>query len=144
MQYKTSTKLIIDKRKLDTLFRLGCPDEKILEVIKTGTFSRTGDKLMDETLESLVDIKDFSNWGGNHNPTGRNQWTKTNKSGQVGGQLGGQVVQQDGGQLGGQLGGQVVDIDKDILRDRGCRGKEKNTLTTPREFKPEYIKTYKR
>lgn len=110
MQNKKTRKIIIDQYKLDILFRLGCPDSVIIGLLKTGKFTKTGDRLLDETLESLLTIKEFSNWGGNHNPTGKNQ-----HSGQLGGQLGGQLDLQDGGQLGGQDVGQ--DADKDKERD---------------------------
>ena len=105
MQYRKSTKLVIDKRKLDVLIRLGCPDRQLLDVIKTGKFKKTGDSLLDETLECLVDIKDFKNWGGNHNPKGKNQFTKEDNLGQVDHQV--------EGQLEGQDIGQVVDKDRE-------------------------------
>lgn len=74
---------MIDKRKLEILFRLGCPDAQIIELLKTKTFTPTGDKLIDDTLECLIDCKQFDNRGGNHNPSGKNQYTK-NESGQSG------------------------------------------------------------
>lgn len=83
MQYKDSPKIMIDERKLEILFRLGCPDTKIIELLKTKTFTPTGDKLIDDTLECLIDCKQFDNRGGNHNPSGKNQYTKT-ESGQSG------------------------------------------------------------
>lgn len=101
MQYKEAKKIVIDKHKLDILIRLGCPDEQILSLIKTGKFDRTGDSLIDETLECLCDFKSFKNWGGNHNPLGINGSKTTKKLGQVDGQ----VDHQDGCQ--------VVDIDKE-------------------------------
>lgn len=123
MQYKQNKKIIIDKRKLDILIRLGCPDVQILELIKTGDFTRTGDSLIDDTLECLIDRRDFKNWGGNHNPTGKNQYTKR---GQVDHQVDHQVEL-------GQLAGQVVDKDIDIynntsnkvnsIKERDIKGK---------------------
>lgn len=74
---------MIDERKLEILFRLGCPDAQIIELLKTKTFTPTGDKLIDDTLECLIDCKHFDNRGGNHNPSGKNQYTK-NESGQSG------------------------------------------------------------
>lgn len=106
MQDRVTLKIVVDKRKLTILERLGCPDELILSVIKTGKFSRTGDKLIDEMLESLCDFKEFKNWGGNHNPKGINGCNKTKKLGQV--------DQQVDGQVGGQDTGQDEDKDKDI------------------------------
>lgn len=120
MQYRKSTKLVIDKRKLDVLIRLGCPDRQLLDVIKTGKFKKTGDSLLDETLECLVDIKDFKNWGGNHNPKGKNQFTKEDNLGQVDHQV--------EGQLEGQDIGQVVDKDRDIDKERE---KDKDRENTP-------------
>lgn len=106
MQYKSNKKIIIDKRKLDTVIRLGCPSDVLLCLITTGTFSPTGDSLIDENLESMREEKEFTNWGGNHNPTGKNQYSNK-KSGQLGGQKRGQLDRQDGGQ----------DVDKDIDKD---------------------------
>lgn len=83
MQYKDSPKIMIDERKLEILFRLGCPDAQIIELLKTKTFTPTGDKLIDDTLECLIDCKHFDNRGGNHNPSGKNQYTKK-ESGQSG------------------------------------------------------------
>lgn len=118
MQYKNSQKIIIDKRKLDLLIRLGCPDSAIISMIKDRTFNKTGDQLIDETLECLVDVKDFGNWGGNHNPKGKNQYTKVNDFGQVDHQLAGQVC------------GQVVDKDKDrdIYIKGDCKGGKQKVL----------------
>jgi hypothetical protein len=101
MQYKNATKIIIDKRKLDILIRLGCPDNQILQILKTGKFTPTGDSLIDETLECLVDFKEFKNWGGNHNPKGINGCNKKKKRGQV------------DQQVDSQDDCQVVDKDKD-------------------------------
>ncbi|MBO7712295.1 MAG: hypothetical protein J6S85_01930 [Methanobrevibacter sp.] len=71
MQYKEATKIVIDKRKLEILIRLNCPDSVLLEILKTGTFTPTGDKLIDDTLECLIDIRCFDNWGGARNGAGR-------------------------------------------------------------------------
>lgn len=114
MQYKTNTKIIIDKRKLDILLRIGCPDSQLLELIKTGKFTRTGDSLIDDTLECLIDLKDFSNWGGKRNGAGRKK--KNQVENQVENQDAFQVVDKD------------IDIDKEIdkdksIKERGTRGK---------------------
>lgn len=107
MQYKNNKKIIIDQRKLEFLFRLGCPDKQIIELLKTGDFTSTGDNLIDETLESLLDFKVFENWGGARKGVGR----KPKKSGKKN-----QLENQDENQLENQDDGQVVDkdIDKDI------------------------------
>lgn len=114
MQYQKNIKIIIDKRKLDVLTRIGCPDEKILSLLKTGKFEPTGDKLIDETLECLIDIKEFDNWGGKREGAGR---PKKN-------QVDIQVENQDENHLGNQDANQVADIDKDRDRDRD---KDSNT-----------------
>lgn len=112
MQYRSNTKILIDKRKLDLLIRLGCPDKQLLEIIKTGTFTPTGDKLIDDTLECLIDIKDFNNWGGAREGAGR----KSNKNNNIN-QDEIQVENQDEIHLGNQVAFQVVDKDKDKDRD---------------------------
>ena len=73
MQYKNTKKIILDQRKLETLFRIGCPDNLIIELLKTGTFTPTGDSLIDDNLESLIDHKLFNNenWGGKREGAGR-------------------------------------------------------------------------
>lgn len=110
MQYKNVTKIIIDKRKLDVLIRLGCPDKQILELIKTGEFTKTGDSLIDETLECLIDLREFQNWGGKRKGSGRRKNHLENQvENQVENHLENQVANQDTFQ--------VVDIDKDKDKD---------------------------
>ena len=104
MQYKNSKKIIIDRRKLETLFRLGCPDNQILQLLRTGEFTPTGDSLIDETLECLVDFKEFENWGGKREGSGR---PKNN-----------QLENQDENQLENQDTNQDVDKDKDKDKDK--------------------------
>lgn len=108
MQYKNNIKISIDKRKLEILLRVGCPENVIWETIKTGKITKTGDKLIDDNLETFMDIKEFNNWGGNHNPKGINQYKQKKNLGQVVHHLDGQVVQQDAGQVADK------DIDIDI------------------------------
>ena len=112
MQYKINKKIIIDKRKLDTVIRLGCPDDILLCLITKGEFKPTGDSLIDENLESMIEEKEFTNWGGNHNPTGKNQYTKKNNN-----------LGQDVGQLVHQVEGQDIgqDVDKDIDKDNNIK-----------------------
>ena len=64
---------MLDQRKLETLFRVGCPDNLIIELLKTGKFIPTGDSLIDDNLESLIDHKIFNNnnWGGKREGAGR-------------------------------------------------------------------------
>jgi hypothetical protein len=117
MQYKNATKIIIYKKKLDILIRLGCPDNQILQLLKTGKFTPTGDSLIDETLECLVDFKEFKNWGGNHNPKGINGYNKKKKRGQVDRQ----VDSQDDCQVVDK------DIDIDIEEDKERKNKKLKT-----------------
>lgn len=120
MQYKDNTKMIIDKRKLEILLRLGCPDEQLLQLIKTGTFTKTGDKLIDDTLECLIDVRDFENWGGAREGAGRKKKNQDEN----------QLEIQDDNHLANQDAFQVVDKDIDIdiennnsIKERGLRGK---------------------
>lgn len=66
MQYKDTKKIVIDQRKLEVLFRLGCPDTQIIQMLRTGKHDPTGDTLIDDTLDCLLDHKTFNNnnWGG--------------------------------------------------------------------------------
>lgn len=103
MQYKKNVKIIIDKRKLDILLRLNCDKNIILDAIIYNKINLTGDELIDENLETLVDIKEFNNWGGKRNNSGR----KKNN----------QVENQLENQLDYQEYNQVVDIDIDKDKD---------------------------
>lgn len=115
MQYKNSKKLLIDQRKLESLFRLGCPDKQIIDLLKTGTFASTGDSLIDDMLESLIDYRVFENWGGTRTGAGRKSKKSAKKN-----QLENQDDNQDEKQLANQdinhLACQVVD--KDIDKDK--------------------------
>ena len=71
MQYKNSVKIVIDKRKFEMAIRLGCDDKLLLAVIKNGFTTPTGDALLDELLETMIDVKEFSNWGGTRKNAGR-------------------------------------------------------------------------
>lgn len=103
MQSKSTTKIIIDKLKLDVLFRLNVSDSDIVKKLK-GENVVTSDPVVNDLLDSLIDTKTFSNWGGNHNPTGKNQYTKSGQDGQVDHQVDHQVDRSRLGQ----------DADKDI------------------------------
>ena len=115
MQYKQTIKLVIDKRKLDILIRIGCPDEKLLELIKTGTFTKTGDQMIDDTLECLIDFKEFDNWGGKREGAGRPKKNQIDNQNEI------QVENRDENHLDNQVGNQdanqVADKDKDIGKD---------------------------
>lgn len=107
MQYKDTKKIVIDQRKLETLFRLGCPDAQIIQLLKTGTFTPTGDQLIDDTLESLLDHKIFNNnnWGGARQGAGAPKGnTNAKKNNQV-------------NQENNQENNQDTDKDKDIINN---------------------------
>ncbi len=98
-----NTKIIIDERKLQVLIRLGVDEHIIFEKIQNPKkILKTGDKLVDSLLLDFCVFKEFAGWGGNHNPSGKNQYSKEVKI----------------GQLDRHLAGQVVDIDKDIDKDK--------------------------
>ena len=71
MQNKTTEKIIIDKLKLLTLQRLGCNERAIIDKVFYDKFTSQDDTLIDTLLESLTDIKSFSNWGGSRENSGR-------------------------------------------------------------------------
>lgn len=107
MQYKNSTKIVIDKRKLDILLRLNCPKEIIYEAIVNNKIISTDDELINDNIETLIDIKTFNNWGGNRSGAGRKCNNSLKKN---------QDENQDENQDANQDINQVVDkdIDKDI------------------------------
>lgn len=113
-------KFIFDKRKLDTLIRLGVPDSALLELLKTGVAPKTGDALIDDYLKSVLSIKKFKNtWGGKRDGSGKKQRNSNTKAFHL------------EKQLEKQLDCQVVDIDIDIDKDNislenkgGIGGKE--------------------
>ena len=113
MQYKTNQKIIIDKRKLETLKRLNCPKEILIDLIFENKLTLTGDSLIDDNLESLIEIKEFENWGGFRKGSGRKPSQTQQKN---------QDDNQDENQLDNHLGNQdanqVVDKDKDIDIDK--------------------------
>ena len=121
MQYKQSPKIIIDQRKLDLLTRLGCSEKVIFSAIIGREYKPTGDNLIDETLECLVDRRLFENWGGSRVGAGR----KTAKKNQL--------ENQDENHLVNQDGLQVVDIDKDKESDKDIINKFESfwSLYTP-------------
>lgn len=118
MQYEYSTKIIIDKRKLDILYRLGCPKQNLIDLILDNKLNLTGDQLIDENLETLIDIKQFHNWGGKRKGSGR---PKNN-------QLENQLENQEVNQLENQEINQVEDIDKDKDKDKDINNNTNNTI----------------
>lgn len=119
--YNKNVKIVIDKRKLETLIRLGVSDKDLLSVITTQSFEPTGDELIDDYLSTLVDVKEFTNWGGSRKNSGRK--SKNN-------QVDFQVEKQDALNL----------ADKDIYIDNNIRidknkgvkgGKEKEGFKKP-------------
>lgn len=112
MQYQTNVKIVIDKRKLDTLIRLGVSDENLLSLIKTQRFEPTGDSLIDEYLSTLIDVKEFSNWGGSRKNSGRKP-----KNNQLENQDDFHLEKQDDFQLENQDESNLEDKDIDIESD---------------------------
>lgn len=135
MQTRKSKKIIIDAVKLETLIRLGCPQDVIYKAITENKITKQGDELIDTLLESLIDIREFTNWGGNHNPTGKNQYSKNNILGQVDHQV-------DRGQDIGQVVDKDKDLDNKIIKD--LKEKEINKEKEKRFSKPsiDEIKSY--
>ena len=125
MQYKISKKIIIDEQKLNVLIRLGCPDDRIISLLKTNSFEKTGDSLIDDTLECLIDRKEFNNWGGKRDGSGRHKINHLEK--QDDNQLENQDVNQDLFQVVDK------DIDKDIDKEkknkRDYKGEKKDNLS---------------
>jgi hypothetical protein len=116
--------MIIDRRKLEVLIRIGCPDEQLLQLIKTGTFTKTGDNLIDDTLECLIDMRDFDNWGGKREGAGRKP--KNQDENQVEFQDESHLANQDANHLDLQVVDKDIDIDIDknnSIKERGTRGK---------------------
>lgn len=101
MQQKKTRKIIIDTTKLETLLRIGCPESVISDYIFHGKLKKQKDDLVNLLLESLLDRKEFSNWGGSRNPYGCKGKNQNDN----------QVDYQDENHLDCQ----VVDKDKDIL-----------------------------
>ena len=111
MRYKNSVKIIIDKRKLDTLLRLNCPIEVLIDLVFRNKLNFTGDSLIDDNLESLLEIKEFNNWGGSREGSGRPH------KNQLENQLENQDDNQDENQDINQVGDKDKDKDKDINKD---------------------------
>ena len=129
MQYKNSRKIIVDKRKLDLLIRLGCPISIISDYIVFNKITKTGDEIIDENIESLLEIKIFDNWGGARNNSGRKP--KTNKNNQLENQDDNQLENQDDNQLENQDTFQVVDKDKDKDKDKDNMKERKRKVFIP-------------
>lgn len=125
MQSNKMIKIIIDKRKLDTLIRLGISDENLLMILKTQRYVPTGDELIDDYLSTLFIVKEFSNWGGNRENSGRKP--KNN-------QLENQDDNQDDNQLENQDDCNLDDKDKDkdidIYRKKEISKEKKNFENT--------------
>ena len=111
MQYKNSVKIVIDKRKFEMAIRLGCDDKLLLEVIKNGFTTPTGDALLDELLETMIDVKEFSNWGGTRKNAGRKSRLNQDDN-----QLENQDENQDDCQLEDKDKDKDIDIDNYIFK----------------------------
>lgn len=71
MRYRITRNIIVDEQKLELLLRLGCNNDIIFDVICGKKDVKTGDKIIDEILESLVSKKEYKNWGGSRKSGGR-------------------------------------------------------------------------
>lgn len=121
MRYEKTIKILIDKRKLDILIRLNCPKQNIIDLIFENKLTLTGDNLIDENLETLIDIKEFQNWGGKRKGSGR---PKNNQvENHLENQVENQVENQDVNHLANQDINQVEDKDKDKDKDININNK---------------------
>lgn len=128
MQNKITRKIIIDKHKLDVLMRLGCAESTIMSHIIGGEPLKTGDALTDEILESLVDYKEFDNWGGTRQGAGRPKKNQLeNQDAKINLKI--KMNKLEKNQLENQDAIQVVDKDKDKDKDikdsKGGMGEKK-------------------
>jgi hypothetical protein len=120
MQYKKNIKIVIDKRKLDLLIRLNCPKDVIYNAIVYNTITKVGDELIDDTLEALIDVKEFNNWGGKREGSGRKN----------------HLENQVENHLENQESNQVVDKDRDIDIDNiNLYGEYKNVYLTEEKLR---------
>lgn len=126
MQTKITRKIIIDKHKLDILMRLGCAESTIMSHIIGVEPIKTGDALTDEILESLVDYKEFDNWGGTRQGAGRPKKNQLeNQDDKINLKI--KMNIQDENQLANQDTIQVVDKDIDIDKDKKKKKDKKET-----------------
>lgn len=85
--FEKSSKVVLNKRTLEILFRIGCPDKEIINLLKNGTYTKTNDALIDDLLaeliipqsEEIIEKPEENSApvarGGNHNPNGVNQYS---------------------------------------------------------------------
>lgn len=149
MRYKNSIKIIIDKRKLDTLLRLNCPIEILVDLVFRNKLNVVGDSLIDDNLESLLEIKEFNNWGGSRAGSGRPH--KNQDENQLENQDDNQDENQDINQVGDKDKDKDIDIDntsnitnsisnkeykknKKIKKDKNIYGEFKNVKLTNEEY----------
>lgn len=126
MQNKTTEKIIIDKIKLMTLQRLGCPEKAIVDKVFYNKFTSQNDTLIDMLLESLIDEKSFANWGGSRENSGR----KSNKNNNINQDEKTKLIKLS-------CFNQVVDKDKEIDKDKiknNRYGECKNVLLTEEQY----------
>lgn len=153
MQYKSNEKIIIDKRKLDTLIRLKCPEKILIKKIFYDEFTPTNDSLIDENLETLTDRKTFSNWGGSRDGAGRKH-NKINNINQDDNHLENQDENQVENHLENQVDCKLEDIEKDYdyignNKIKGVKGeKEKkgtrfeNSIYYSEDIPQEFLTTF--
>lgn len=132
MQNNKSEKIIIDKVKLMTLQRLGCPEKAIIDKVIYGKFVPQNDELIDLLLSSLIDEKTFANWGGSRENSGR----KTNKNNNINQDEKIKLIKSS---CFNQVVDKDKDKDKDIERDKdkiknNRYGECKNVLLTEEQY----------
>lgn len=127
MKYRTDKHIIIDERKLETLIRLGCDKNTIFDAICGNNLKKTGDKLLDEILESLASKKIYTNWGGARRNAGR-------KPNQLENQVENQVENQLENQVEPQLGTITITNTSCCSYSR----KKASNLQTTRDAKKQY------
>jgi len=133
MQNNKSEKIIIDKVKLMTLQRLGCPEKAIIDKVIYGKFISQNDELIDLLLSSLTDEKTFANWGGSRENSGR----KTSKNNNINQDEKIKLIKSS---CFNQVVDKDKDKDKDIERDKdkiknNRYGECKNVLLTEEQYK---------
>lgn len=118
-----NVKLIFDKRKLETLIRLGVSDSTLIELLKTGKATPTGDSLVDDYLNTVLTVKTFSSdWGGKR----KKKQDDHHLDKQDDHHLDNQDEKQDEGQDEKQDDTNLEDKDKDIDIDKDNERIDKN------------------
>ena len=76
MLRKDSEKIIVACRNLELAIRLGLTKDMLWSILTTAKIQMTGDPVFDDLLSRTFKYKNFQDKrGGNHNPTGKNQYS---------------------------------------------------------------------